>query len=363
MGLNGGLTLKLFDDFKILTSITVIFLCLSFLASMDFASYGEENSAVKIDGSKKNKTENKKEDTDENEDGLKAFNGLAIGFDIENTRTDVMMVGHVDPKNEAINIISIPRDLNIDFTDPAFAEIKANNPNNNLYSAKLTDIYGILGADEQALDDVVSIIEVITGLEIDYVGTVRISGFKAIVDSIGGVEFDVPHSLDYEDPYQYLFIHLERGPQVLDGDKAEQLVRFRKGYVDGVWGGYPDGDYGRMKMQQSFIMAMAKQVMAERDFGKIKNLITTAYQYVDTDFGIIMVLEYADFFLNYDLESLISAENIVSIPSEGYLIDNVWLQIFNVSDSQRFVRELLEKNEKHGKYRGQIKDDETVDEE
>ena len=49
-----------------------------------------------------------------------------------------------------------------------------------------------------------------------------------LVDEIGGVEFDVPIDMNYDDSTQDLAIHLKKGVQKLNGEQAEGLVRFRK---------------------------------------------------------------------------------------------------------------------------------------
>ncbi len=340
--------MKLFDDFKILISLTVIFLCISFLGSVDFSAASEE---VLTEDGKTIVKENKNKEDEETleEEGLKPVNGVVIGFDKSETLTDVMIVGHIDPKNKAVNMISIPRDLHIDFTEEPFKSIKDANPNNNLLYCKLTEVYGYIGGDDRALEDVVSIIEEITGLEIEYYATVNINSFKDIVDSIGGVYFDVPQPMHYDDPYQDLHIHLDPGHQLMDGEKAEQLVRFRK--ANPGFPGYPNGDKDRVKVQQAFIKAIINQLLEERDFGKLKSFILTAYGSVTTNFGIPTVLEYADFFFDMDMAALLSSENMMTIDSGGYLIDGTWYELFNVDDARNSVKELLEKNNAHGKYK------------
>ena len=261
------------------------------------------------------------------------INGLLIGFDRSGGLTDVLMVGHVDPVNNQVQIISVPRDLEIYFTDEEFKHIKQNNPKNRILHAKLNNIYSLLGWDDQALQDVVSIVEVITGLEIDYIMTVNIDGFSDMVDAMGGVEFYVPQDMDYEDPFQDLYIHLDEGMQVLDGDKAEQLVRYRKGYAM--------GDLQRIEVQQEFVAAAVDQVLNTRDFGQITELLTTGYSLIETDFGLVVMLEYAEFFFNLDMEHVLSPENMITIPSGGEKIDGVWFQLFDLDEAHEAVREVI----------------------
>jgi anionic cell wall polymer biosynthesis LytR-Cps2A-Psr (LCP) family protein len=72
-----------------------------------------------------------------------------------------------------------------------------------------------------------------------------------MVDAAGGIEFDVPVRMLYNDPYQNLSIDLQPGRQVLDGEKAEMLMRYRKGYQE--------GDLSRIGVQQAFLEAALEQ--------------------------------------------------------------------------------------------------------
>ena len=108
-------------------------------------------------------------------------------------------------------------------------------------------------------------IKEITGMPIHYYCEVNFIGIREIVDILGGVDYDVPMKMDYEDPEQDLYIHLEKGPQHLDGDKAEQLLRFRKGYAN--------QDLGRINTQQGFIKEMFKQKMQPKYLLKAVDII------------------------------------------------------------------------------------------
>lgn len=82
------------------------------------------------------------------------------------------------------------------------------------------------------------------GIPVDFWAIVDLDGFSGIVDAVGGVEMDLTYDMDYEDPDQDLYIHLKKGVQTLNGDQAEQFVRFRYGYAQ--------GDIGRVDGSESF---------------------------------------------------------------------------------------------------------------
>jgi anionic cell wall polymer biosynthesis LytR-Cps2A-Psr (LCP) family protein len=90
---------------------------------------------------------------------------------------------------------------------------------------------------------------------------------------LGGVDFDVPQRMKYTDPMQDLYIDLQPGMQHLDGDKAEQLVRFRS---------YPFGDIDRIKVQQNFLHAIAEQKLKVSYVGKIDDIYSVVIKNLET---------------------------------------------------------------------------------
>ncbi len=58
------------------------------------------------------------------------------------------------------------------------------------------------------------------GIPVDFTVTVDLDGFAALVNAIGGVDFEVPISMNYDDPYQDLHIHFSAGMQHLTGAEA-----------------------------------------------------------------------------------------------------------------------------------------------
>lgn len=335
---------KSMNNMGVLSGITAMIMAVSLFGGMAHGSEEVERvtteaSLINMDQDKEEVPEEEGADIEETavvEEVPDAINGLLIGFDRTNGLTDVIMVGHIDPANNEVQIISIPRDLEVYFTDEAFKEIKMNNPNNRILHAKLNNIYSLIGWDEAALMDIKAIAEVITGLEIDYMMTINIDGFTDMVDAMGGIEYDVPMDMYYNDPAQDLHINLKAGLQVLDGDKAEQLVRFRKGYAR--------GDLQRIEVQQDFISVMVDQVIHQSDFGEISQLLTTGYNMIDTDFGLVVMMEYAEFFFNLELDHVLSEENMITIPSWGEKVEGLWFQYFDLEEGRAAVDALINKN-------------------
>ena len=121
------------------------------------------------------------------------------------------------------------------------------------------------------------------GIPVDYTVSVDLTGFEALVEAIGGVNFDVPIDMDYDDPIQNLSIHFKKGVQYLNGADAMRVVRFRHNN-DGS--GYGSEDIGRMQTQQNFLKAVAQQTLTLSNVDKVGEFAKIFQQYVDTDLSL-----------------------------------------------------------------------------
>ena len=126
---------------------------------------------------------------------------LLLGSDQGNGNTDTIMICRFDANEGVLNILSIPRDT--------CANVDSNEKNNE--TKKISGIYaraGVEGVMEAAGD--------IIGAPIDGYIKVSIKGFIQLVDTIGGIDFNVPYYMNYDDPTQDLHIHYNSGMQHLD---------------------------------------------------------------------------------------------------------------------------------------------------
>ena len=130
------------------------------------------------------------------------------------------------------------------------------------------------------------------------------SGFRDLIDTIGGVDFDVPQDMNSDDPVQDLHIHLKKGMQHLDGDKAEQLVRFRR---------YPEGDIARMRVQSDFIQATVDKLLSPANVFKISDLVEDISNIINTNFTLNELLAYAPHIVSID-RNKINTYQLVGTP-------------------------------------------------
>ncbi len=143
---------------------------------------------------------------------LEKINVLVLGVseDIETKLTDTIILCSYNPQEQSASMLSIPRDTFV-----------GKNQNTAKGSDKINSLYS------KNVNKTVDAVEKITDVKIDYYVVVKTSSLIKIVDILGSVDFDVPIDMDYDDPTQDLHIHLSKGMQKIDGEKAEQLLRFR----------------------------------------------------------------------------------------------------------------------------------------
>lgn len=183
------------------------------------------------------------------------YNILLYGVDNDAGGSDTNMLMRFDAENKTVDIVSLPRDTLMSNGH------KLNSSYNNGGTEKLR-----------------SNIEDMLGVPVDFYVSVDLKGFIALIDQIGGVEFDVPCDMDYDDPYQDLHIHFKAGLQKLNGQQAMEVVRFRHNNDNTGYGGRQD--LGRIGTQQAFLKTVAQKLM------KIENvpaMAETFLKYVKTD--------------------------------------------------------------------------------
>ena len=218
-------------------------------------------------------------------------------------RTDSIVLANYDHVNKRLTMMSIPRDTIIEVSDEMYKKMCAEFPEPGKKQMKINAVYHYGGKDngEKFL---VEEIERIFDVKPDYCVRVNFEGFNYIVDSIGGVEFDVPIDMVYDDPAQDLHINLRKGVQVLDGDKAQQFVRYRK---DNYGNGYAGGDIERIAVQQAFLkVLMEKAMSSETVFKNIFSYMTAFNKYVTTDASINDMARYATVLKSIDMSTVVT---------------------------------------------------------
>ena len=251
---------------------------------------------------------------------------LGISTDQENVElTDTIMVASYNPNTQKATLLSIPRDT---YVGKNSAKATSYEKINALYSRK------------HRPDETLEAINEITGLNIEYYVVVKTEALIKLVDVIGGVTFNVPIDMDYDDKTQDLHIHLEKGEQLLDGAKAEQLVRFRHNNDGSSYPEeYGDNDTGRMRTQREFIMQVVKQTAKPGNIFKLGEILDVAKEYVITNIDFNVAKDYIPYVVEFNTDNLLTA----TLPGTNTNKNSsgTWIFVHDKEETEELIQELF----------------------
>jgi len=266
---------------------------LSALFSKDYKPTVTSDKAIENSGSESDPIISEPVDSSSRLDGT--YNFLVCGVNTNcGNQSDVIMIVNYDVKSAKVNIVQIPRDTYINVKGCKFHKINSyytDRYNSAKNSGKTTK--ESIDAGMSALED---FIETNININIDYYVYIDVNAFVKVIDSIGGIEVDVPCDMKYNDPGQDLYINLKAGLQTLDGNKAIQFVRFRHGYVD--------ADYSRMNAQKIFMSALMTQIKEKFTISTAATLASSAINYVQTSLSTADFVYFAKKAYSVDLANI-----------------------------------------------------------
>lgn len=228
---------------------------------------------------------------------------LVVGMDKGGGNTDSLMLVTYDVAKQTVGVGSIARDTRVD-VDRKLKKINA--------------AYAFEG-----MDGLLEEVSKTFGVPIDYYLRVNVKGFVRLVNTVGGVDFKVPCNMNYDDPYQDLSIHYNKGMQHLNGQQALEVCRFRQNN-DGS--GYGDG--GRQETQRGILMQVMKKMLANP--GKLSEYAEIAADTLDTNLSVGNIVWFASKAVGLDTENL----HMMSMPCEWinpymYLDPDATLEMVN----------------------------------
>lgn len=238
------------------------------------------------------------------------YNILLAGTDHDGTRTDTIMIARLDAVNHTVALMSIPRDT----------VVKVGGK-----SVKINSIYGIYGCGDEGMQALMLELEELLGFMPSGYLLINLRAFVEMVDTVGGVYFDVPQRMYYVDPTQDLYIDLYPGYQLLDGQHAMQLVRYRS---------YADADLHRTRVQQDFMKALAKQCLSGSNLTKISDYCDIMIRNTTTSFTTGNLLYFAQELLKCDLDEM----DTYTLPGEPIWIDGSYYRLYE-GEVQKIVDE------------------------
>ncbi|MBN1660458.1 MAG: LCP family protein [Anaerolineae bacterium] len=224
------------------------------------------------------------------------INVLLLGIDRRSSkgwgyRTDTIIIVTVDPLSKSVGMMSIPRDLYLNI--PGYGEQRINVANVWGYT------YNYPGGGPALLKRT---IEHNFGIPIDYYVMVDFDGFKQLVDTLGGIDVNVPRALHDTmypdprpgDPYAYKTVHFDAGWQHMNGQRALTYARSRMS----------TSDFDRADRQQLILIAIRERALSLNIIPKLPSLIATMGHMVLTDMTLNEMVELAMLAPDIDMENL-----------------------------------------------------------
>ena len=323
---------------KVLKKVLITLLIILVLVA-GFIAYKIQNNGGGLQGVLLTLTGNDEESLKD----LDAIQVLVMGVSTDNggKLSDTIILGTYDPKTQQASLLSIPRDT---FIGKSESSASAFDKINSLYQK----------SPQKTLDAV----NQITGLNVKYYVVVDNQALIKLVDVIGGVDFYVPTDMVYTDTSQDLYINLKEGLQKIDGNKAEQLLRYRHGdkdkngrYIGGYSAEYGNDDIGRMRTQREFIMETVKQTIKAKNIFKLKDIVDIAYKYVETNIPIDVMKDYVPYAVNVDAENMRSEY----LPGTSAQLgpQQLWFYQVNKKEVQALVKDMYSSNEENTNSNGE----------
>ena len=250
--------------------------------------------------------------------------GVGDGYNL----TDSIMLVSYNPQTQQASILSIPRDTYVGKRD------KNSASPNYLASYKMNAVY----RNGENIPETVERVSDLTGIKIDNYILVDTDAIIDIVDAIGGVVFDVPIDMDYDDDSQDLYIHLKAGEQLITGEKAEQLLRFRHNNdMTSYPKEYGDNDLGRMRTQREFIKATLKQLVRFENVTKFLDVFNIVFSNIRTDLSIQEAKYYIPYAFKFNMENIKSD----FVPGTPEKVNGIWIYTADKKETKKVVDELF----------------------
>jgi len=192
-------------------------------------------------------------------------NIVVMGCDIRKDdagRSDTLFVVMLDKSKKNAALLSVPRDTRVKIKGHGWDKINA------------AFAYGGHKLTQETVQDFL-------GIKLNNYVVVDFQGFVGLVDAVGGVDINVEKRMYYYDPYANFEIDLKPGKQHLDGKTAMQYVRYRD----------EEGDIGRIRRQQKFIMALYHEIASKNIIAKVPGVSKQIMSMVKTDLSLKEMVE------------------------------------------------------------------------
>ncbi|WBX81950.1 LCP family protein [Virgibacillus salarius] len=255
-------------------------------ANDSYEKVGRENETSKL----------RNESVDPVEDNVSV---LIIGVDDsenrgynEKSRSDTLILATFNKSSKSVKLLSIPRDSYVNVPDHGYTKI-----NHAHY----------FGGPKKSIETVEDFLNV----PVDYYVRLNFEAFIEVVDSLGGIQYDVPFEIvEMDSQDNKNAIHLTPGYQKLNGEEALALARTRK----------YDSDIERGKRQQEIIKTIVKQATSASSILKLDDLITAVGNNMKTSLSFNEMKS----FVSYGMNTNLSLSSVSLDGTGGKMNDGLW---------------------------------------
>ncbi|WP_026581953.1 polyisoprenyl-teichoic acid--peptidoglycan teichoic acid transferase TagU [Bacillus sp. J33] len=234
------------------------------------------------------------------------FSVLILGVDEregDRGRSDSMIVLTVNPNQNSVKMLSIPRDTRTEIIGKGFDD-------------KINHAYAF-GGIEMSMNTVENFLDI----PIDYYMQINMEGFKDIVDAVGGVT--VNNDLDFT----YKGVHFTEGQLKLNGEKALKFSRMR--YED------PRGDFGRQLRQREVIQGVLKEGASLSSLTNFDEIFRALGNNIKTNLKFNEMVE-----IQKNYRAAAKSVEQMSVKGAGTKIDKIYYLIVSNEEKQRVQNEL-----------------------
>jgi LCP family protein required for cell wall assembly len=181
------------------------------------------------------------------------FNVLVLGLDSrekEASRSDALMVAHVDPDQKSVHVLSIPRDTRVYLPGVGLTKV------NHAYF-----LGAVKGGSEKATGAAIQAVSNLLRIPVHYYVKTDLKGFVELIDAIGGIEVELSKEVRISASRKVL----PAGVVQMDGETALGFARERYSLAD--------GDFGRQAGQVDVLKAAVKKMLSRERIAKLPELI------------------------------------------------------------------------------------------
>lgn len=240
--------------------------------------------------------------------------------------TDTIMIASYNPNSQRAVLVSVPRDS---FTGTNVKRAKASDKINAIYNLTKDPTETVEAVNE------------LTGLDLKYYAIVQTEALIELVDALGPIEYNVPIDMDYDDPTQDLHIHLDAGVQQIDGEKAEQLLRFRKNNDNTTFpSDYGDNDIGRMRNQREFLTAVVQQTAKIGNITKLGSILDIASRNLITNVDFNALKDYLPYAVEFSTDNLLTESLPGEVPDLSKT-NGVSIFVVDEEETEQMIKELF----------------------